>query len=286
MGRGVRRSFPLLAGVLWILLCAGCGLLPGFQQGTEEMVEEPTFPAGEQMLPVWQYEFWLTQAKETLRNAMEAEPDWRNPKLQEKLKRQALADTALCAVVDDWASRWRCDGVETLGTGAMPALASLPADPDHARVLAGTVQKYRNLQALAAEPESPMRPELDAFAAESGFLTVDRILTTGADAESRANALFAALNRGGDFASLAAKGDDHTGPRSLLPGDGTLDPALEAAAAALEPGQHSGLLASKAGRSILLRLPPDRTVLAALWLDQTLLKEASDLAVAARPPDL
>ena len=73
--------------------------------------------------------------------------------------------------------------------------------------------------------------------------------------------------------------DDKTGPRTLKPGEGTLDPALEEAAAALAEGQCSGILESDEGFSILRRLPTDTDSLKDTYFDSLLQNAAENAAV-------
>lgn len=82
---------------------------------------------------------------------------------------------------------------------------------------------------------------------------------------------FSALNGAADqaevFTALASAAGDPAGPRTITAGDGTLDPELEEAAAALEEGQCSGILETDEGFSILRRLSTDSRELAGAWFD-------------------
>lgn len=122
-------------------------------------------------------------------------------------------------------------------------------------------------------------------------LTVDRIfIGAGEDREAarqRAAEVFSQLNSAEDqaaaFSALAGEGDDAAGPRTLLPGDGTLPPALEEAARALEEGQYSGILESEEGFSILRRLETASAALAGDAFDQ-LLESAAQAALVQTTP--
>lgn len=81
------------------------------------------------------------------------------------------------------------------------------------------------------------------------------------------------------FTALASAAGDPAGPRTITAGDGTLDPELEEAAAALEEGQCSGILETDEGFSILRRLSTDSRELAGAWFDVQLQNAAADISV-------
>lgn len=133
--------------------------------------------------------------------------------------------------------------------------------------------------------------ELSGLLDQVDSLTVDRILiSAGEDREAareKAAEVFSRLNGAEDpaaaFPALAAEGDDGAGPRTLLPGDGTLPQALEEAAKALEEGQYSGILESEEGFSILRRLASEGGTLAGEAFD-SLLQEAAEGALVQTAP--
>lgn len=133
--------------------------------------------------------------------------------------------------------------------------------------------------------------ELSGLLDQADSLTVDRILiSAGEDREAareRAAEVFSRLNGAEDpaatFPTLAAEGDDAVGPRTLLPGDGTLPQVLEEAAKALEEGQYSGILESEEGFSILRRLASQGEVLAGEAFDR-LLQDAAEGALIQTTP--
>ena len=106
-------------------------------------------------------------------------------------------------------------------------------------------------------------------------------------ARERAAEVFSRLNGAEDpetaFSALAAEGDDKAGPRTLLPGDGTLSQALEDAAKALEEGQYSGILESEEGFSILRRLVTEGGAQMGEAFDR-LLQEAAEGALVKTTP--
>ena len=133
--------------------------------------------------------------------------------------------------------------------------------------------------------------ELSALMGTADSLTVDRIfIQAGEDREAareRAAEASSRLNGAEDpaaaFSLLAAEGDDGAGPRTLLPGDGTLPQSLEEAARSLEEGQYTGILESEEGFSILRRLAPEGKAETGEIFDR-LLQEAVEGALVKTTP--
>ena len=133
--------------------------------------------------------------------------------------------------------------------------------------------------------------ELSGLLDQVDSLTVNRILiSAGEDREAareKAAEVFSRLNGAEDpeaaFPALAAEGDDGAGPRTLLPGDGTLPKALEEAAKALEEGQYSGIVESEEGFSILQRLATEGEALAGEAFDRLLQAAAEGALVQTTP---
>lgn len=245
-------------------------------------------------VPAWRYLCWLAYTCDRVAQQYAAAGlalDWKAPvtggTLADYARDQALADTALYAVVENWAAEYGCQA----GTGedAAPEESAFPdLEMEQQRELAAVGELYGALWTLYQDPDSPLAPpeeDLRAFAAERGCITLDRVLIPiGEDREAarqRVAEAFARLNGAVDqaavFAELAAVGGDTAGARTVMPGDGTLDPALEAAAAALEEGECSGILESPEGFSILRRLPTDTTGLREEYFDH-LLQTAAEQA--------
>lgn len=275
------------------LLClCGCGgeretprpALLGQASGLDEEAVLLTVDGRE--VPAWRYLYWLAFTCDQVRARYEDAGltlDWKIPvtggTLGDYAKDQALADTALYAVVENWAetygvvlteedgltARWEDQAKAHGGEEAYLAeLAALGLDRERAEALETVGLLYGKLFRLYKEADSP----LAALEKDLETMTVDRILISAGDGEEgretarqRAAEFFARLNGAEDqaaaFSALAAEGDDSAGPRTFLPGDGTLDPVLEEAAAALEEGQCTGILESEEGFSILRRLPPE-----------------------------
>ena len=268
--------------------------------------EETLLTVDGRAVPGWRYLYWLAAACDQLAEEYRAageELDWQAQTDQgtpaQWALRQALADTALYATVENWAEQYGCaltesdrerleaDWAEQAGDDEAAALAALRdrgLDRERARELAGVGLLYAQLCALAAGdgPAAADAEALEAFAGEAGYLTVDRILIPAGDgASEQAAEAFSALNGASDIAAvfdrLSAAGADTAGPRTLQPGDGTLDPELEQAALALEEGQCSGILETAEGYSILRRLPTDTAAVETAFLDRRL----QDAAAAA-----
>lgn len=303
----------LLAAAAALMLLTGCTALEtgGQAQIPAQTGEEAAAVRvnGEEE-PLWLCRYWYQRAERQIQEEYAAageEVDWDAPTdkgtLRDCARRQALADTALCAVVDAWAADWNCGltvedqteldrlwaarAAEYGGEeGYVAHLEEQGLSEGEARALAETGQRYAKLHeaALSGGAHSPSETELSAFAQQEGLFCLDRILITGDDPEAvrkRAGALFEELNRSGaeGFSALAAQGDDRQGPRLVHAGAGELDPALEEAAACLAEGQYSGILESEEGCSILLRLPPEREALTAAWLDERLLCAAAEAEI-------
>lgn len=278
-------------GALALALCltlSGCALkkeeesasLLGRAAGLGEELALVTVDGRE--VPAWRYLYWLAFTCDQVREKYKDSGlslDWEAPvpggTLADYAKDQALADTALYATVENWAERYGCALSEaeraalaktweeqSAAHGGEEAylkeLADLGLDRLRAEELSKVGMLYAKLYDLCLTEGS----ELSGLLKTEDALTVDRILiSAGEDREAareRAEEVFSRLNGAEDpeaaFPALAAEGDDTAGPRSLLPGDGSLPQALEEAARALEEGQYSGILESEEGFSILRRL--------------------------------
>ena len=291
------KRWMILAAVLGLLMLSGCG--------KEETTEEPS-PFSEaagirpeeillhmdgQKQPAWRYLYWLAKDCAQLQEQYEsagAVLDWDAPleeggTLADYVKEQALADTALYAVVEHWAERYACmpEMTDWESEGAKdPLLTS-----QQAAELEGIGQAYGKLYDLFCTPGSPLAPvegELEQFAQERGIGEINRILIADKGdrqaARQKAEELFAQLNSASDreetFTALAAAGDDPLGPRALK--SDTFEASLQAAAQALEPGQYSGILESAEGFSILRRQPEDVSSLREDYFDSLLQRAAEE----------
>ena len=262
-------------------------------------------------VPAWRYLYWLAFTCDQVREKYKDSGltlDWEAPvtggTLADYAKDQALANTALYATVETFAERYGCAlsdseraALAELWAGQLEAhggeeaylreLADLGLDRPRAEELAEVGMLYAKLYDLCLTEGS----ELAELLGTPEGLTVDRILiSAGEDREAareRAAEGFSRLNGAEDpdtaFSALAAEGDDKAGPRTLLPGDGTLSQALEDAAKALEEGQYSGILESEEGFSILRRLVTEGGAQMGEAFDR-LLQEAAEGALVKTTP--
>lgn len=255
--------------------------------------EETLLTVDGRTVPAWQYLYWLACTCDSLsRRYAEAELplDWSAPagegSLADYAKEQALHDTALCAVVENWGEAY---GAACSQTGGTP-FPQLDLTEEQAEALEHTAGIYAGLLELCRTGRTALAPgteDLAAFADAAGAMTLDRILVKGGDdrsaAQARAAGLFSQLNgaqdQAAEFTRLAAECDDPAGPRTLLPRDGALEDSLFSAAQALAENQCSGILESPEGFSILRRLPLDPEPLREAWFDDALERAVKSAAV-------
>ena len=234
------------------------------------------------------------------------------------MKDQALKNTALYATVENWAEDYGCTltdedrdamdrewaaRVAQYGGEAayLAVLAPMGLDRAGAEAISGDYYLYRHLYDLYCTEGSALAPaerDLETFAREQGYLTVDHIWISTAAADpadteavdacrARAEEAFSKLNGSGDpandFAVLAEtysdepNRDQHPDGYTFTLGDGTLPEACEEAAMALEEGQFSGVVEAEDGFYLLLRKPVDLDAVAPDYFD-ALLQAAADSA--------
>ena len=170
---------------------------------------------------------------------------------------------------------------------SLPLLADLGLDRLRSEELTEVGMLYAKLYDLCLTEGSELFERLNTVEG----LMVDRIfIRAGEDREAareRVAEVFSRLNSAEDpaaaFPALAAEGDDTAGPRTLLPGDGSLPPSLEEAAQALKEGQFSGILESEEGFSILRRLAAEGTAPTEEAFDQLLQAAAREALVKTVP---
>ena len=253
-------------------------------------------------IPAWRYLYWLAYTCDQIAERYEAAElslDWDaalsgGSTLADSAKEQALADTALYATVENWAETYDITPAESSDGAETSVLPELGLSAEQTAELAEVGRLYAALYELAHTADSALAPteeDLAAYGRELGAITLDHILVpAGEDRESArqsAAALFSQLNSAADqaatFSELAAAGGDTAGPRTLLPGDVSLDETLWEAAEALEEGQISGILESEEGFSILRRLPLDTAALLDDCFDHQLEAAAQSAAVTVTP---
>ena len=312
----MRKRVLVLALVLSLGLC-GCGIRKEEEDASllgraaelgEEMI---LLTVDGREIPAWRYLYWLAFTCDQVREKYKDSGmtlDWEAPvsggTLANYAKDQALANTALYATVETFAERYGCvlseseraALAETWSQRAaahggeeayIQELAALGLDRLRAEELTEVGMLYAKLYDLCLTEGS----ELSELLGTADSLTVDRILIkAGEDREAareKAAEVFSRLNGAEDpaaaFSALAAEGDDKTGPRTLLPGDGALAQTLEDAAKALEEGQYSGILESEEGFSILRRLASEGTERAGEAFDRAL-QEAAESALVKTTP--
>ncbi len=264
-------------------------------------------------VPAWRYLYWLAFTCDQIREKYKDSGltlDWNAPvpggTLADYAKDQALADTALYATVENWAERYGCalsereraalaetweEQAEIHGgeEAYLKELAGLGLDRLRSEELSRVGMLYAKLYDLCLTEGSELSGLLEDEDVDG--LTVDRILIkAGEDREAareKAAEVFSRLNSGENpaelFPALAAEGDDKAGPRTLLPGDGSLPQALEEAAKALEEGQYSGILESEEGFSILRRLASEGEALTGEVFDRLLQEAAEGARIQTAP---
>ena len=240
-----------------------------------------------QNIPAWEYLYWLALDCRQMEERCEAagEPvDWTAPLSEggtpeDLVKADALADTALYAAVGTWAAAYGCTLTDA-ERNALPERHYAYLTLEQGRHLTETGVQYAKLYALYETPGSALAPaenELALFEQQTAPLTAERLLipfeSDREAARQKAAELFAHLNTATDpsaaFDALLAE----TGGALLEEADWT--PSLQDAAAALEPGQFSGIIETENGFVILRRLPADRDALREAYFD-SLLQGAAD----------
>ena len=300
-----------IALALSLCLClTACGGGDGDGEGQPSLLETASGLEGTAVLltvdgreiPAWRYLYWLAYTCDQITERYEAAElslDWDaalsgGSTLADSAKEQALADTALYATVENWAETYDITPAESSDGAETSVLPELGLSAEQTAELAEVGRLYAALYELAHTADSALAPteeDLAAYGRELGAITLDRILVpAGEDRESArqsAAVLFSQLNSAADqaatFSELAAAGGDTAGPRTLLPGDVSLDETLWEAAEALEEGQISGILESEEGFSILRRLPLDTAALLDDCFDHQLETAAQSAAVTVTP---
>lgn len=291
----MRKTMELLALALCLLL-SGCGReaadaesLWGQAAGLDD--NAPLLTVDGREIPAWKYLYWLAadcQQLEERYDASNTALDWlsttpEGDTLGDLVKEEALADTILYAVVDNWAELYGCTLTEE-ELGNLPKRSYPGLTEEQAQVLSETGRKYVNLYTLYETSGSPLAPaegELELFQQTSGLLAAERIMVPAGDdreaARQRAAELFAQLNAAEDQASAFDALLTETGGGSLPEEEWT--GALKDAASALEPGQISGIIETDAGFSILRRLPIDEGTLRETYFNNLLQDAAASCEI-------
>lgn len=261
--------------------------------GLEESVVLLTVDGRE--VAAWRYLYWLAWTCDQMAGQYAQSGltlDWdaavEDGTVADYVKEQALADTVLYATVENWAEQYGCEPVE--GASEAEPLPDLGAGESRMAELEEVRGLYAALYQASFTEGSPLaltEEKLEEYGGKLGAVTLDRILVAAGEdreaARQRASELFSQLNGAEDqaatFSNLAAENDDPSGPRTVVPGDGSLAESLLEAAGALEEGQCSGILESEEGFSILRRLPLDTGGLEAACFSAALEEAAQEAEV-------
>ena len=324
----MKRSLALcltLAAVLALTACGGDPQEDGlFYQASGIRPEAVLLSVDGRDVHAQRYLYWLAYACDYVAGYYDTGDgiQWADTvsgqSLEDYVKDQALKNTALYATVENWAEDYGCTltdedrdatdrewaaRVAQYGGEAayLAVLAPMGLDRAGAEGISGDYYLYRHLYDLYCTEGSALAPaerDLETFAREQGYLTVDHIWISTAAADpadmeavdacrARAEEAFAKLNGSGDpandFAVLAEtysdepNRDQHPDGYTFTLGDGTLPEACEEAAMALEEGQFSGVVEAEDGFYLLLRKAVDLDAVAPDYFD-ALLQAAADSA--------
>ena len=305
----MRKPILLVCAVLVCGLLSACGALAPAREGLWEELglapDQTVASADDREISAGLYLYWLTEITDGIRqyySEEEQEPDW-SKEVEEGLtlgqyaKERALESAALYAAVENWAQRYDCalteadraeaarawddTAAEQGGEDAyLAALAQKGLDEAGGRRMAEDHILYQKLCALAMEEGSGLWEEeadLAEFYTRRGYMTVD-LVEVPADGAEEAAALFGRINESADpvaeLAAIRQERGQSGWPRTLLPGDGSLPHAYAQAAAALSPGQISGVVEGPEGFAILGRLEDDPEAVRLELMDQRLLESA------------
>ena len=275
-------------------------------------------------IPAERYLYWLTYICDYIAgyyddgDGIQWEETLSGETLEDYAKNQALENTVLYATVENWAEEYGCSLTDEDRTNMdrewearvaqyggekayLDVLADMGLDRTGAEAISADYYLYSHLYDLYCAEDSVLSPgdgELEAYAREQGYLTVDHIwISTAAadpgDAEAygacraKAEEAFSKLNAStaplSDFAVLAATYSDeadreqHPEGRTFRAGDGTMPEAFEAAAKELEENQWSGIVEADDGFYIILRKPLNLDAVSPDYFD-ALLQAAAESA--------
>ena len=205
----MKKCFFALVLPLALLLTA-CGREPRpaallLGQAADLNESETLLVIDGQNIPAWEYLYWLAAGEPV---------DWTAPlseggTLEDLVKADALADTALYAAVGTWAAAYGCTLTDA-ERNALPErhYAYLPLE--QGRHLTETGVQYAKLYALYETPGSALAPaenELALFEQQTAPLTAERLLipfeSDREAARQKAAELFAHLNTAADPSAAA-----------------------------------------------------------------------------------
>lgn len=302
----MKRNIFLSCLLALCLLLTACGDTPQLPEPEGVRREETLLTVDGRDVTVAQYLYWLTAICRSLEEQYAAagkSVDWDSSAeegtLADYVKNQALRSAALYATVENWAERYGCAVTEEEQTrlavqweekaaacggekAYLAVLAEQGLDRAGAERMAEDHFLYMDLCALAETEGSPLYAadyELAEFFAERSYLTVRLLEFSGEDAAGAAAEAFVRLNGSGDMSvEVDALGGGEA--QTLLLSEGALEQTLLDAAAALKPGQISGILETGAdGYAILLRLADDLSAVRLAHFDHCLQSAADDAEI-------
>lgn len=284
----MKQKLAALALCLTLTACGQAETTPSSLLGSAAGLDETEILlcVDGQEIPAWKYLYWLAVDCRRLEERYAeagAVLDWEmtlpeGGTPEERVRADALADTALCAAVESWAAIYGCTLTET-ERAALTAWDDPCLSEAQGLVMAELGELYGKLYRSYLTDGSPLAPaegELALFEASSGLLAADRLLIPAGDDREAARQEAADL-----FSQLNAAQEPDTVFDSLLITYGSADTvsswaeALRAAVSALDAGQLSGIIETDEGFSILRRLPTDAAALREAHFD-SLLQAAAD----------
>ena len=323
MRRYIALCLTALAAGLALTACGGEREAEGILEAASGIAPEAVaMTVDRREVPAWRYLYWLAAGCDYLSAAYGGgEIRWEDTvdgaDLETYVREQAVQSAALYATVESWAEEHGCALTEEDRTAMrqewtartaqyggedayLAELARLGLTRDQAEELSADAYLYRQLYERFRTEGSDLYPaerDLETFARQQGYLTVDHIWISAAAAggddacRAKAEEAFGKLNASADpahdFAVLAATysdetdRDQHPEGYTLRAGDGTLPAACEAAAADLEPGQWSGVIEAEDGFYLLLRKDTDLDAVAPDYFDALLQAAAESAGVSS-----
>lgn len=324
------RRIParLLALCLSLSLLTACGG-KGSEERKEGLFYDATgispdtvlFTVGDRPVPAERYFYWLAYTCDYISSTYQqsgTEADWTQAlsgeTLGEYAQQQALDNTVLYVTVEAWAEQYGCqltdDDLGAMGTewdtrvqeygseeAYLEALKGMGIDKAGAQLMAADQYLYMHLYELyntAGSALAPKAGELDAFAAQQGYMALDHLFVSTADVapdaaadlaarRTQAEEALAKAKAGGDFSALAEQyGDaaarvEYPDGYTFQPGTGVLPDVVETAAKALKENELSPVVEADDGYYVLLRQPLNREALSPRHFDW-LLQSAADNA--------
>jgi Parvulin-like peptidyl-prolyl isomerase len=273
------------------------------------------------------YFYWLTSTCDYISSYYEKAGktvDWsenhNGQSLAQYAQQQALSNTALYAEIESWAKKYGCevtqDDLNGISTewdtkaqeygGEEPYLAKLAymgIDKATAQLISADFYLYNHLYEKFCDKDSELYPnqaDLDSYAKENSFLTVDDILISTADVtagdtaalakkKQQAQVLLSTISASSSplttFADLAdqysqeSSRSDYPDGFTFAPGTGVMPDAFEKAALALKENGISGVVETDKGYYIILRKQLDMDTVGSNYFDHELQTAAQNAKI-------